>query len=360
VGTRNQEDAVANHNQPEERNEAYKGAYRDAHGGAYEDEHDALSDETERSWRPQDPERPDEPRRAAGRDDRDDWGDAGGEPRDARRWESDEDPATPARPGAYRVHRGASERDPGGRYGEERLRALRGPSRDDRPSAGSFEDRYRELGPDAGIGAWPDPTGGDPWRRTSHSGYRGRDFEPERRGLAGGRERMGYSAAGRVGDERIGEPAGSYGRRDAWNAGAAPGAAPGAGRDVHAHVHRGTGPHRGKGPSGYQRSDERLRELVCDSLTDDDQLDASRIEVGVTGGEVTLSGMVDDRQAKRAAEDCAYSVSGVRDVQNRLRVGSGSGAGDAADPASRSNPSGAAGVCSDENQASASGSRHRA
>lgn len=345
TGTRNQEDAVANHNLPEQRNQAYRGAYR----GAYKDEPDALSDETERSWRPQDPERPDEPRRAAGRD-----RDAGGEPRDARSWESDEDPATPARPGAYQVRRGASERDPGGRYGEERLRALRGPSRDDRPSAGSFEDRYRELGPDAGIGAWPDHTAGDPWRRTSHSGYRGRDFGPERCGLAGGRDRMGYSAAGRAGDERIGEPAGSYGRRDAWNAGAAPDLA----RDVAAD--RGTGPHRGKGPSGYQRSDERIRELVCDSLTDDDQLDASRIEVGVTGGEVTLSGRVDDRRAKRAAEDCAYSVSGVRDVQNRLRVGGAGGAGDVADPASQSNPSGAAGVCSDDNQASASGSRHRA
>jgi hypothetical protein len=323
---------VANHNLPGERSAA-------------------LSEETERSWRPQDLELPDPPGRAAGddRDDRDDaWSDGSGEPRDARRWESDEDPPIPAREGAYRVRRGASERDPGGRYGDERLRELRGPTRDDRPSAGSFEDRYRELGPDAGIGAWPDPTAGDPWRRASHSGYRGRDFEPERRGLAG-RERMGYSAGLRAGDERIGEPAGSYRRRDARDAREAAETA----RDL--HVHRGTGPHRGKGPAGYLRSDERIRELVCESLTDDDQIDASRIEVRVSGGEVTLSGTVDDRPAKRAAEDCAYSVPGVRDVQNRLRVGD-LGSADA----SRSNPSGAAPVSPDENQASASGPKHRA
>ena len=86
------------------------------------------------------------------------------------------------------------------------------------------------------------------------------------------------------------------------------------------HVHRGTGPHRGKGPLGYQRSDERIRELVCESLTDDDQIDASQIEVSVKNGEVTLSGVVDDRRTKREAEDCACSVSGVRDVQNQLRV----------------------------------------
>jgi osmotically-inducible protein OsmY len=40
----------------------------------------------------------------------------------------------------------------------------------------------------------------------------------------------------------------------------------------------------------------------------------------VTGGEVTLSGVVEDRRARRDAEDCAYTVSGVRDVQNLLRV----------------------------------------
>jgi len=90
-----------------------------------------------------------------------------------------------------------------------------------------------------------------------------------------------------------------------------------------AHVHRGTGPHRGKGPVGYRRSDERIHELVCEALTDDDQLDASQIEVSVNDGSVTLAGVVDARHAKLDAEDCVYSVWGVRGVQNLLRVAGG-------------------------------------
>ena len=85
--------------------------------------------------------------------------------------------------------------------------------------------------------------------------------------------------------------------------------------------------HRGKGPKGYTRSDDRIREDVNDRLSDDDMLDASDITVTVSGGEVTLEGRVDSRQAKRAAEDCAETCSGVKHVQNNLRVGDKSGAG---------------------------------
>jgi hypothetical protein len=80
------------------------------------------------------------------------------------------------------------------------------------------------------------------------------------------------------------------------------------------------GPHRGRGPRGYQRSDERIREDVCDGLTEADDVDASNIDVQVTAGTVTLSGTVDSRYAKRRAEDIAESVSGVKEVQNQLRL----------------------------------------
>lgn len=78
--------------------------------------------------------------------------------------------------------------------------------------------------------------------------------------------------------------------------------------------------HRGKGPKNYTRSDDRIKEDVCDHLSDEGSLDASEIEVEVSEREVTLSGTVDSRQAKRRAEDCAEDVSGVRHVQNNLRV----------------------------------------
>jgi len=78
--------------------------------------------------------------------------------------------------------------------------------------------------------------------------------------------------------------------------------------------------HRGRGPRGYSRSDDRVREDVSDRLTDDPYVDASEIDVMVSGCEVTLTGTVDSRAAKRRAEDIAENVSGVRHVQNNLRV----------------------------------------
>jgi osmotically-inducible protein OsmY len=80
------------------------------------------------------------------------------------------------------------------------------------------------------------------------------------------------------------------------------------------------GDHRGRGPKGYTRSDERIRDDVSDRLTDDPIVDASEIEVLVSGGEVTLNGAVSSKTAKRRAEDCADDVSGVSHVQNNLRV----------------------------------------
>ncbi len=51
--------------------------------------------------------------------------------------------------------------------------------------------------------------------------------------------------------------------------------------------HRWEGTHRGKGPKGYQRSDDRIRDDVNDRLSDDAFLDASNIDVTVSSGEVT-------------------------------------------------------------------------
>ena len=68
-----------------------------------------------------------------------------------------------------------------------------------------------------------------------------------------------------------------------------------------------------------------VQEDVNDRLADDPYVDASEIEVTVSSGEVTLSGSVDSRQARRRAEDIAEQVSGVSYVQNNLRVRIGGG-----------------------------------
>ncbi len=78
--------------------------------------------------------------------------------------------------------------------------------------------------------------------------------------------------------------------------------------------------YRGRGPRGYTRSDERIREDVSDRLTDNPILDASEIDVAVSAGEVTLNGAVDSRYSKRLAEDLSEEVSGVTHVQNNLRI----------------------------------------
>lgn len=80
------------------------------------------------------------------------------------------------------------------------------------------------------------------------------------------------------------------------------------------------GPFSGQGPKGYQRSDERIQEEVCERLTQHGHIDARNIEVKVQNGEVTLDGTVNDRQTKRLAEDVVDSLSGVREIHNNLRV----------------------------------------
>lgn len=92
---------------------------------------------------------------------------------------------------------------------------------------------------------------------------------------------------------------------------------------------------QGRGPKGYQRSDDRIREEICDCMTDDPSLDASEVEVVVVHGEVTLAGSVASREQKRRAEDVAESISGVRDVTNQLRVTRDTGGHNWAEDSSR-------------------------
>lgn len=128
----------------------------------------------------------------------------------------------------------------------------------------------------------------------------------------------GYDDGRHYGQTRLERP--SYGERreqDRWSEGPAR-------QSVHVagaySAEQAMQSHRGKGPRGHQRSDERIREEVNEALEDSHWVDASDIEVTVEAGEVTLSGTVADRQQKRSATDCAEDVRGVRDVHNQLRL----------------------------------------
>jgi osmotically-inducible protein OsmY len=187
------------------------------------------------------------------------------------------------------------------------------------------EDREAERrwgGGERGWGDRPDEEVDRGWAR--QWGYVDRDDARERTSGAsrsGGsswtRER-GYVDEGyaneRDAGERYYEPRWGWGDPSAW------GAERGYQR---ARGGAGAGPHAGRGPRGYQRSDERIREDVCDALCEHGYIDASDIEVTVLNGEVTLIGVVQERPQKRMAEDAAEDVSGVREVHNQLRVSPG-------------------------------------
>ena len=85
-------------------------------------------------------------------------------------------------------------------------------------------------------------------------------------------------------------------------------------------MERTRGRFTGRGPKGYVRSDERIREDVSDRLEQHGEIDASEIEVRVASGEVTLEGTVEDRRTKRLAEDIIETCPGVKQVHNRIRV----------------------------------------
>jgi osmotically-inducible protein OsmY len=76
----------------------------------------------------------------------------------------------------------------------------------------------------------------------------------------------------------------------------------------------------GKGPKGWKRSDEKIKDEVCEVLYRDQHLDATDIEVEVSDGIVTLKGSIDTRWSKRHAEERVEHLFGVEDVHNELRV----------------------------------------
>jgi hypothetical protein len=74
------------------------------------------------------------------------------------------------------------------------------------------------------------------------------------------------------------------------------------------------------GPKNYTRSDERIREDLCEALMAQTHLDASEVTVDVREGNVTLEGIVPERRMKHTIEDIAAAIRGVFDVVNRIRV----------------------------------------
>ena len=198
----------------------------------------------------------------------------------------------------------------------------------ERDSSGPDRDRQADLhGDDRGFDTDPPPRPGAGPR----SGARSPDYDG--RGVTGGYGQNGSDPGRRVssyGDRVYRGGGGGAGRAEDYSGGATPrgadrppsgyearygGAPPQAYQPGSSHPG-----YRGLGPKGYTRSDPRISEDVHDQLTEDDHIDASGISVAVQDGEVTLSGMVRDRRAKHHAEVIVEHISGVKHVQNNLRL----------------------------------------
>lgn len=76
----------------------------------------------------------------------------------------------------------------------------------------------------------------------------------------------------------------------------------------------------GKGPRNWTRSDQRIKEDVCEELYDSPYVDASDIEVQVDNGIVTLKGWVNTREEKIEAVHCIEGLIGVKEIRNELMM----------------------------------------
>lgn len=83
---------------------------------------------------------------------------------------------------------------------------------------------------------------------------------------------------------------------------------------------RGQATRARRGPKNYVRSDERLREAICELLVQEPALDVGDVSVEVQNGRATLEGSVPERQMKHAIEDVVDRCWGVQDVENYIRV----------------------------------------
>lgn len=204
----------------------------------------------------------------------------------------------------------------------------------------SAEDRYTppERGDYPGVGYYEDVGGYPGGGQVGFEGFRGgagyqsggTDFlhgddygRDEYEAAPYGVEHPRRSAAGwRPGRD---EP-GARWRPDARGYGEGNAYRPRPEEDPRHSIYGRAGGHRGKGPKGYARSDERIREDLCERLAEDDAIDAGEVTVEVRDGVVTLEGSVEQRWMRHRIEDIAAACHGVGDVANHLRVARAEGA----------------------------------
>lgn len=66
--------------------------------------------------------------------------------------------------------------------------------------------------------------------------------------------------------------------------------------------------------------DEEIKKNIVDQIYSNSKVSAADVKVEVSGGQVKLTGTVPTLSAKAAASDSVWLVSGVRFVENDLKV----------------------------------------
>lgn len=77
---------------------------------------------------------------------------------------------------------------------------------------------------------------------------------------------------------------------------------------------------KGKGPRGFDISDQKIYENVCEALASSMELDASDIDVEVMDSTVTLKGSVEDENRCHLSQLLVQEVAGVTEVVNELKI----------------------------------------
>jgi hypothetical protein len=72
--------------------------------------------------------------------------------------------------------------------------------------------------------------------------------------------------------------------------------------------------------AGQVVEDATIQAQVKGELIDDPRIDADAVDLEVRRGVVTLVGWVSSENERKAVEDLAWTVAGVRDVDNRLQL----------------------------------------
>jgi hypothetical protein len=203
-------------------------------------------------------------------------------------------------------------------YGREMSRGRSGYAPEGRFAYDPYEQQQRNF--EFGRGAaWPRDQGGRGGRDWSSAQYGAGQYQRDFQGdfsqdFSGRVQNPGSRGSGR--DAWRGQPQTNWGEEFTPYSGWRNPSFGGAGQGQDFSQPRKT-------PKGYTRSDERIRDDVCEQLYRSHDVDVGNVSVEVRSGTVTLEGTVPERQMKHRIEDLCEHCIGVSDVENRIRVSRG-------------------------------------